>query len=563
MIRKLVPLIGLLALVVVAGAVLLSARKHEHHYRVRAIFDNAGFVIPGEDVKIAGVKVGKISALDVTPDFKAAVTLEITQPGYQDFRRDASCIVRPQSLIGERFVECTPTQPHAVGAQAPPPLRKIARGPGKGDYLLPVKNTMQSVDIDLIGDTMREPQRERLSLILNELGTGVAGRGKDLNEVIRRADPALQETDRVLKILASQNETLKQLAVNSDTILAPLAREKAHVAGAIKHSSEVAEATAEKRGALAADIQTLPAFLDQLKPTMVRLGQLADQSTPVLADLDANADDINTLIRRLGPFSQAAIPAVNALGDASKTGTPAVIDARPVITDLNRLATAVRPVGRTARQVLESFQQTHGIERLMDYIFYQVAAINGFDAVGHYLRAELKVNQCATYAIRPVAGCSANFLQGASASSQGSLAGVPSATSATASDDPVLQRTAAALQRALGLAVEKAKKESKPKRAAHKKAAKKTGHHKKKKKAARPGAKKPPKPGATPQQTATPGASATPASPVPAPATGTVQQAVAPAAAATPTATASPTPTPTEDPSQALLDYLFGKDGGG
>jgi phospholipid/cholesterol/gamma-HCH transport system substrate-binding protein len=195
----------------------------------------------------------------------------------------------------------------------------------------------------------------------------------------------------------------------------------------------------------------------------------------------------------------------------------------------------------------------------MDYIFYQVAAINGFDAVGHYLRAELKVNQCATYAVRPVAGCSANFLQGASASSQGSLAGVPSAMSGTASDDPVLQRTAAALQRALGLAVEKAKKQEK-KKAKHKHAAKKTGH--KKQRPAKRGAK-PPKPGATPQQTATPGASATPASPAATPATGTVQQAVAPAAQAAPTATASPTPTATEDPSQALLDYLFGKGGGG
>jgi phospholipid/cholesterol/gamma-HCH transport system substrate-binding protein len=543
MIRKLVPLIGLLAVVVVAGALLLSARKHEHHYRVRAIFDNAGFVIPGEDVKIAGVKVGKISALDVTPDAKAAVTLEITQPGYQDFRRDASCIVRPQSLIGERFVECTPTQPHAVGAKAPPPLQKIARGPGKGDYLLPVKNTMHSVDIDLIGDTMREPQRERLSLILNELGTGVAGRGRDLNEVIRRADPALQETDRVLKILASQNETLKQLAVNSDTILAPLARERAHVAGAIKHSSEVAEATAEKRGALAADIQTLPAFLDQLKPTMVRLGQLADQSTPVLADLDANADDINTLIQRLGPFSQAAIPAVNALGDAAKTGTPAVIDARPVITDLNRLATAVRPVGRTARQLLESFQQTHGVERLMDYIFYQVAAINGFDAVGHYLRAELKVNQCATYAVRPVAGCSANFA-GASASSSQAVA---TAADATASDDPVLERTARALQRALGIAVERAKQQQVKAKRDKQQPAKQA-----KKQPAKKAKKRPAAPGAT----ATPGTTATPAAPA---ATAVPQSAAAPATPAAPAPAGTATPTPTQDPSQALLDFLFGK----
>jgi ABC-type transporter Mla subunit MlaD len=547
MIRKLVPLIGLLAIVVVAGAVLLSARNDQHHYRVRAIFDNAGFVIPGEDVKIAGVKVGKIASLDVTPDFKAAVTLEITQPGYQDFRRDASCIVRPQSLIGERFVECTPTQPRPVGQKAPPPLQRIRRGPGKGDYLLPVKNTMQTVDIDLIGDTMREPERERLSLILNELGTGLAGRGKDLNDVIRRADPALAETDKVLKILASQNQTLKQLAVNSDTILAPLARERAHVAGAIRNSSQVAEATAERRGALAADIQRLPAFLDQLKPTMVRLGQLADQSTPVLADLDANARDVDTLIERLGPFSQAAIPAVNSLGEAAKQGTPAVIAARPVITDLRRLANAVRPVGRTARQVLQSFQQTHGIERLMDYIFYQVAAINGFDAVGHYLRAELMVNQCATYAVKPVAGCSSNFSQSGATSS----AAVATAAQATASDDPVLQRTAEALQRALGIAVEKARQQAKAKktkRPAKKKPAKKAKARTKAKgkgKAAKPGA------------TATPDATASPAAPVQT----AVPESATPAAPVAGAPAETATPTPTSAPAQALLDYLFGKGG--
>ena len=89
---------------------LFASREDEQTYQVRAIFDNAGFIIPGEDVKIAGVKVGKVEALDVTEDFKAAVVLEITEPGYQDFRRDASCIVRPQNLIGERFVECKPTQ---------------------------------------------------------------------------------------------------------------------------------------------------------------------------------------------------------------------------------------------------------------------------------------------------------------------------------------------------------------------------------------------------------------------------------------------------------------------
>ena len=38
-----------------------------------------------------------------------------------------------------------------------------------------------------------------------------------------------------------------------------------------------------------------------------------------------------------------------------------------------------------------------------------MAAVNGFDTFGHYLRAGLIVNQCSTYAVTPTPGCTANF----------------------------------------------------------------------------------------------------------------------------------------------------------
>jgi phospholipid/cholesterol/gamma-HCH transport system substrate-binding protein len=528
--RVAVVLALLVALIVVVGLAVV-ARQGSHPYQVRAIFDNAGFVIGGEDVRIAGVTVGKIESLDVTPDAKAAVVMDITQPGYQDFRQDASCRIRPQSLIGERFIDCQPTEAHAVGQPPPPPLKTIRSGPGKGQHVLPVQNTSTTVDIDLIGDIMREPQRQRLSLILNELGTGVAGRGKDLNDVIRRANPALKETDEVLKILAAQNRVLEQLAVNSDTVLAPLARERTHVAGAIRNASAVAEATAEKRGALEADIQRLPPFLRELRPTMQRLGALSAQMTPVLADAHAQAPNINEVIEDLGPFSQAAIPAVDSLGKASKAGIPAVQDARPVIGDLRKLAGAVRPVGRTGAQVLQSVQKTQGIERLMDYVFYQVAAINGFDSVGHYLRAGLIVNQCAVYSVRPVGGCSANFDTTGSAASASLASAAPS--------DPVLARTARVLAHALGQQVRQAKATGK-RHAKHRPARKRKAHarHRRHLEAAK-------------RPLARPGHGTAPTAP----------------ANAAPAATASPAPTPTPapqqagggDPAQDLLDYLFGK----
>jgi phospholipid/cholesterol/gamma-HCH transport system substrate-binding protein len=427
--------------VAVVLAIVLTGGGGSSPYLVRAIFDNAGFAIPGEDVKVAGVKVGTIDSLDVTPDFKAAVVLKIDNPGYQDFRSDATCIVRPQSLIGEKFVECDPTQQRAAGAQEPAALTKIDSGPGEGQYLLPVSQTQQAVDLDLINNTFRLPYRQRLSLILNELGATVAGRGADIRAVIRRADPALREVDRVLAILASQNKALQELALNGDTILGPLARERRHISGFLTSSAEVAQATAEHRADFALDIQKLPAALRQLRPTMTRLGALSEEMTPVLTDLHEAAPDINTMIIQLGPFSQAAIPAVESLGETSKIGTPAITAARPVIRDLRDLGAAAKPLALTTRQLLESFQETGGIDRFMDYIFYQVSAINGFDQFGHYLRAGLIVNTCSTYSINPIPGCSANFLH-ASSTSDASLAGMPR--------DQVLLRTAQALREALG-----------------------------------------------------------------------------------------------------------------
>jgi phospholipid/cholesterol/gamma-HCH transport system substrate-binding protein len=429
--RVLVIALALAAAVVFA--VSTSGAGEGDSYKVRAIFDNAAFVIPGEDVKVAGVKVGSISAVEVTDDFKAAVELDITDPAYHDFRQDAECIVRPQSLIGEKFVECTPTAKRAGGEDPPPQLEADE----DGVRLLSVEHTSRSVDLDLINNIMRRPYRERLTIILNELGVGLAGRGQDLNEVIRRANPALKELGEVLRLLASQNQVLRKLASDSDTILQPLARERRHLTGFIKQSGEVAEATAERRAELEAGIQRLPGFLRELKPTMVRLGALSDDMTPVLSDLGDVAPDINRFLLELGPFSEASVPALDTLGDAGRVGIPALRAAHPIVRDLGSFAKELRPLGATLNQVLVSFQKGRGIERLMDYIFYQVAAVNGFDSFGHYLRAGLIVNQCSSYTGTFTQSCSAKFAQeGATATS----ASIPT------TGDPVLDATAAILR---------------------------------------------------------------------------------------------------------------------
>ncbi|HLB21179.1 MAG TPA: MlaD family protein, partial [Solirubrobacteraceae bacterium] len=82
-------------MVAIAAAVLLatSAGGSNGAYTVRAIFDDAGNIIAGENVKIGGVKVGTVGSVTATPQAKAAVVLNISSAGFKDFRSDASCTV--------------------------------------------------------------------------------------------------------------------------------------------------------------------------------------------------------------------------------------------------------------------------------------------------------------------------------------------------------------------------------------------------------------------------------------------------------------------------------------
>jgi phospholipid/cholesterol/gamma-HCH transport system substrate-binding protein len=402
--------IVVVATVLVVVATGASNDSSGDGYQVRAIFDNAFSLIAGEDVRVSGVNVGKIKRLDVTHDNRAAVVLDITRAGFQDFRDDATCTIRPQGLIGERFVECTLTQPRPQGEARAAALKKIPDGePGEGQRLLPVEQTSKPVDIDLVNNITRLPQRQRLAIILNELGAGLAGRAEDLNATIRRANPALGQTNRVLKILGEQNQVLRRLATDSDTVLAPLSRDRDKVADFIVQANTVSQATAERRADLERNFERLPRFLQELRPTMTRLEGFADEFEPLLTDLQAAAPDINRLFRELGPFSTASIPAVESLGDAAVVGRPALVRTKPIVDDLRGLFGEAKPLASNLKDLTTSLRDTGGIERLMDYLFFQVAAINGYDSLGHYLRAGLIVNTCTAYSAEAQPGCSSRF----------------------------------------------------------------------------------------------------------------------------------------------------------
>ena len=427
--RRVAALFGLCGLVAVV-LLATSAGGSNGSYSVRAIFDDAGNIIPGENVKIDGVKVGTVGSVVPTPQAKAAVTLNITNPGFKDFRTDATCTIRPQALIGEKFVDCLPTQPRVEGTPLPPALKRIPGGQeGAGQYLLPVENTHSPVDVDLLNDINRLPERQRLTIILNELGAGLAGRGSDLAVVLRRANPALQELDRVLKILAGENRVLARLAVDGDRALAPFARVRNRFADFIVQSNTVAQASARQRGPLERNLIDFPPFLRQLGPAMDRLGHFADETTPVFTDLKAAAPGINNAFTHLPAFSRSSETFFQSLGSTAKVSGPAIASIDPLLNRLHALGTAGKPFGGNLAELLTSLRDTGGLERLLDFIFLGAGITNGYDALGHFLRSEvIGAPGCLTYSVITSTACgNGKFFN--TGQSKAAAASLPSKTS--------------------------------------------------------------------------------------------------------------------------------------
>src|SRR4051794_3577626 len=391
-------------------------------YEVRAIFDNGNFLVPGEAVRVAGATVGSVSSVDATmpgepahrngkPEpGKAVVVLSITDAGFQDFRRDASCLIRPQSLLGEKYIDCEPTQPRPTGTPPPPPLKVVPDGqPGAGEHFLPLEDNMQEVDLDLINNIMREPFADRFRLILNDLGAGLAARGKTLDAIITRADPALRETDRVLAELSRQNRTLAKLAVNGDTDLAPLARERQHLSGFINNANTAAEATAQRSQDLEAGFQKFPAALRQLRLTMAKLRGFSDQATPVLSEFRTGAPAITRATKALGPFAHAATPSLITLGRASAESKQPIANSDPILIQIRDLARKSAPGAKVLETLLKSLRTTGFYRQITKFLFNTTGAINGYDQFGHFLRAVLPVNQACTFLNEQEASCDAHF----------------------------------------------------------------------------------------------------------------------------------------------------------
>src|SRR3954447_12583752 len=363
-------------------------------------FDDAFGLIKGGDVKIAGVRAGKVGDLKIDrKNYHALVQIKITKSGFGSIRTDVTCQARPQSLIGEYFVDCQP------GVE--PTVLK----PGS---TIPVSRTSSVVAPDLVNNVLRRPYRERFSIIVNELGAGLAGNAQNLSDAVKRASPGLRETDKVLKLLGNQNQILADLIKNADKVIGDLADNKTEVARWVQMADRTSAASAERRADIQRGWHLLPDFLEQLQPAMFQLGRVADEQTPALRTLASSSSQLKTFFDQLTTFSNVSLPAFRALGKASDSGRQAVKTATPVVAQLGKFAKGAPELGKNLDIILKHLDTQKysaeldkrspggkgysGLQSLLEYVYDQVLSVNIYDQSVHILKVAPFAGDCAHYA---------------------------------------------------------------------------------------------------------------------------------------------------------------------
>jgi ABC-type transporter Mla subunit MlaD len=413
-----------IAVVLAAGAsafVLSGAAGGPSAYNksYKIVLDNAFGLTEGGDLKIGGVKAGTTPKMEVTSTYphRALVTAQVTAKGFGSFRSDATCSVRQQSLIGEYYVDCQPGR---------------AREELPDGGTIPVSQTTSTVPVDLVNNVMRRPYRERFRLILAELGTGLAGRPQDIQETLKRAHPGFRETSKTFKILGQQRKIIRDFVEDSDTVVKELARNRKDVVRWVREAGDTAAISASRRAELRGNFQRLPTFLAELQPTMVRLGELADEQVPLLIDLRQAAPDLDRFFEELGPFAEASRPSFRSLGEMGVVGRRALRKGRDEIRELRRVAVNAPGTAKPLRQFLQTLDDRElsrdndpraaetappapdknafkggqgytGMEALLNYFFWQTLSINAFDEISHFLRVAFieDPRNCSPYQANP------------------------------------------------------------------------------------------------------------------------------------------------------------------
>ncbi len=342
--------IGLILVVLLAIASIYAFTKSvpwENKHTVQAVFPDAGNVRPASPVRIAGVNVGKITAVehldseDVdevtaqlgtedatpagTPATASVVTMELEESALP-IHTDATMKLRPRLFLeGNLFLDLKPGTPSAPEAE--------------DGFVFPAGQTSIAVQIDQVFTTLQGDVRSNLQTLLDELGTAFrTGGAEGFREIYKTSPGAFRYTSEVNEAFLgteegdlsrlivnlgstvealNQGEDLQNLVTNLNTVLGSFAAESESLERAIAILPDVIEEGRPALASLNSSLPALRAFSREALPGVRSTPATLDAATPLLAqvrglvseeELRGLTADLRPTIPRLATLTNETIP---------------------------------------------------------------------------------------------------------------------------------------------------------------------------------------------------------------------------------------------------------------
>jgi phospholipid/cholesterol/gamma-HCH transport system substrate-binding protein len=328
--------IGALIAAVALLAILMFDRGGG--YTISAQFENAGQVVNGGLVEIAGKKVGKVTGQRLTDDGLAQLELEI-DPDWAPLPRGTHAQIRQFGLSGpaSRYVEL-----------------QLPHGERRGDLpdgaVLPPDRTTANVDIDEFFAMFNRRTRRSLSGVFRGSARQYGGQGRRANEGWLYLDPAVVSASRLFGELGRDSSELERFVVESSGLVGDLARRRDDLAGLVSNLADTTGAIARPRGALGEAVRRLPPFMRQANTTSVNLRAALDELDPLVADAKPVARKLRPYTAELRRLVQDAEPTVRDVAALVRRPGRAndLIELNRAIPALRRIA--VGPVRRNGSE---------------------------------------------------------------------------------------------------------------------------------------------------------------------------------------------------------------------
>jgi len=375
--------IAVIACLAVAGACGFYILGHqdwnppwEDTFTFSAEIDKAPAVRPEslQEVRIAGVKVGRITGAEPTDSGIARITMSIDPD--QTVYENARVIVRTKSPLNVMYVTLDPGGPPAQ------PLEDGAT--------LPMTQTARAIQPNEILDHLDVSARQGLTSMLNELDVAMASDPTNLGRSLKDTSAAMASFQPVLDELETRRENLRNLVTAFSDIAAATGRDGERIATLTEATYDTLGAISARDEALAATLDELPGFTQQLDGSMRSVRRLTSELNPTLDSLHDASDELPGALHDLTGTVAAIRRFVRGAKPVIAKAEPILRDARPLVIDAHSALDALEPsvsyLPSATRQIVP------WMEDLAAFVYQTSSAFSLYDANGGMGRANVNLD---------------------------------------------------------------------------------------------------------------------------------------------------------------------------